>query len=166
MSFIGIIANSKNFEGIKQYLYHQQKEKTYQIIHINSKSIENIKHVKFDVIIITCPFENILPQKQMLENLCLEANYLILNADTSIPLKFLKKEKMTMITYGLNQKSTVTISSISEERALIALQRSFKNSRGEEIEMGEKILELDEYHKLSPQDILVVAIIFLIYSEK
>lgn len=166
MSFIGIIANSKNFEGIKQYLYHRQKEKAYQIIHINSKSIENVKHVKFDVIIITCSFENMLPQKQMVKKLCLGAKYLILNADSSIPLEFLKKEKITIITYGLNQKSTVTISSINEENALIALQRSFKNIAGEEIEMGEKSLELDENHKLSPQDILVVAIIFLIYPEK
>lgn len=166
MSFIGIIANSKNFEGIKQYLYHQQKEKAYQLIHINSKSIENIKHVKFDVIIITCSFENMLPQKQMVKKLCLGAKYLILNADSFIPLEFLKKEKITIITYGLNQKSTVTISSINEENALIALQRSFKNIAGEEIEMGEKSLELDENHKLSPQDILVVAIIFLIYPEK
>ena len=53
-----------------------------------------------------------------------------------------------------------------EENALIALQRSFKNIAGEEIEMGEKSLELNENHKLSPQDILVVAIIFLIYPEK
>ena len=166
MSFIGIIANSKNFEGIKQYLYHQQKEKAYQIIHINSKSIENVKHVKFDVIIITCSFENILPQKHMVEQLCLGAKYLILNADSFIPLEFFIKEKITIITYGLNQKSTVTISSINEENALIALQRSFKNITGEEIEMGEKSLELDENHKLSPQDILVVAIIFLIYPEK
>ena len=102
----------------------------------------------------------------MVEKLCLGAKYLILNADSFIPLEFLKKEKITIITYGLNQKSTVTISSINEENALIALQRSFKNIAGEEIEMGEKSLELNENHKLSPQDILVVAIIFLIYPEK
>lgn len=166
MSFIGIIANSKNFESIKQYIYHQQKERAYQIIHINSKSIENIKHVKFDIIIITCPFENMLPQKQMVTKLCLEAKYLVLNADSTIPLEFLEKEKMTIITYGLNQKSTVTISSINEENALIALQRSFINIEGEEIEIGEKILKIDENYKLSPQDILVVVIIFLLFSEK
>ena len=73
---------------------------------------------------------------------------------------------MTIITYGLNQKSTVTISSINEENALIALQRSFINIEGEEIEMGEKILKIDENYKLSPQDILVVVIIFLLFSEK
>ena len=88
-----------------------------------------------------------LPQKQMVTKLCLEAKYLVLNADSTIPLEFLEKEKMTIITYGLNQKSTVTISSINEENALIALQRSFINIEGEEIEMGEKSLELDENHK-------------------
>lgn len=166
MSFIGIIANSKNFEGIKQSLCYKSMERPYQIIHINAKSIENIKNVKFDIVVITCPLENILEQKNIIEKWCLEAKYVILNADIAIPLKFLEQEKITVITYGLNQKSTVTISSIQEEKVLIALQRNFANLGGEEIEMGEREILIDENTKLSPHDILVNSIISLIYSEK
>lgn len=166
MSFIGIIANSKNFEEIKQSLYHKSKERPYQIIHINAKSIENIKNVKFDIVVITCPLENKLEQKNIIEKWCLEAKYIILNADIEIPLEFLEKEKITVITYGLNQKSTLTISSIQEDKVLIALQRNFKNLEGEEIEMGERDVLIDENTKLSPHDILVKSIISLIYTEK
>lgn len=165
MSFIGIVANSKNFELIKYYLCNGRKEIAYQIIHISPKSIENIKNIKFDLIVITSSIENISDKKEIIEKLCSKSKYLILNSDISIQLEFLKEEKVTVITYGLNQKSTVTISSIDEESVLIALQRNIKNIFEQNIEMGEKRILLDENNKLSPQNILVIFIIFLIYKE-
>ena len=43
MSFIGIVSDNKCFEIIKDKIKESDKEKKFNLIHINSKSIENIK---------------------------------------------------------------------------------------------------------------------------
>jgi len=54
------------------------------------------------------------------------------------------KEGETVITYGMNPKSTITISSINDEKAAIAVQRGFTNSHGQKIEPQEVVVETRE----------------------
>ena len=162
MALIGIVANSKNFEVLKHELCKPQRNGSYQFIHICQESLDNIRNVVFDVVVITCPINQLLEKKQIIEKVCASAKYLVVNADVEIDLEFLKENKIIVISYGLNQKSTVTISSIDEDGALIALQRSMRTLSGEMIEIGEKRISLEENNKLSPQDLLVILIISLI----
>ena len=43
MTFIGMISDHKSFDKVKEEL----KEPQLELIHINKKSIENIKNIKF-----------------------------------------------------------------------------------------------------------------------
>lgn len=166
MSLIGIISNSKTYENLKHELCKNEKNNTYQFIHIRKQSLENIRNIKFDVIIITTNINNLLEKKEVIEKICVNSKYLLLNADVGINLKILQNKKITVITYGLNQKSTVTISSIKEDEILIALQRTIKNLKEKNIEIGEKRVSIDKNSKLSLQDLLAINIIFWIYENK
>ena len=166
MSLIGIVANTKNFENLKHELNKGIKNNSYQFIHICKDSLDNIRNIKFDVIIITTGINNLLEKKEVIEKICVNSKYLLLNADVENNLEFLQNKKITVITYGLNPKSTVTISSINEEEILIALQRNIKTLQGNIIEVGEKRVSVSENKKLSPQDILAINIIFWIYENE
>lgn len=166
MSLIGIIANSKNYENLKHELCQHQKNNSYQFIHICRDSLENIRNIKFDVIIITTSIDNLLEKKEVVEKICVNSKYLLLNADVEINLEFLQNKKITVITYGLNQKSTVTISSINEDEALIALQRTIKSLNGKCVEVGEKRVPVIKNTKLSIQDLLAINIVFWIYENE
>lgn len=52
MSFIGIIANRKCFETIKKKMIEEIGEENLNFILINLRSIENIKNIKFETIIV------------------------------------------------------------------------------------------------------------------
>ena len=47
MTFIGMISDHKSFDKVKEEL----KEPQLELIHINKKSIENIKNIKFVTIL-------------------------------------------------------------------------------------------------------------------
>ena len=47
-----------------------------------------------------------------------------------------------MITYGFNSKSTVTISSVKEDKILVCMQRDIEKSDGKIVEAQEKNIYL------------------------
>ena len=47
MSFIGVIAKSKNAQYISKFLQENLDKKVCKVIVINNNSIENMKNVKF-----------------------------------------------------------------------------------------------------------------------
>ena len=69
-----------------------------------------------------------------------KARCLILNGDIEIDiLKNINLEKqLKVITYGFNSKSTITISSVSDEKIIVCLQRDIEKNNGEIIEYQEK----------------------------
>ena len=69
------------------------------------------------------------------------------------------------ITYGLNQKATVTVSSISDTDILIYWQESLENRKGHRIEIEEKRIRRREKNKLKPYEILIIYILFKIYNK-
>lgn len=158
MTFIGVISEHKSFEKVKENL----RKKESKVIHINRRSIENIKNVKFEIIIIDSDLESFIKEKNIIEQLCLNAKYLIINTDINTKFKISDKSKANIITYGLNQKATVTISSITDTKILIYLQRNIKNIEDKLIEVGEKQIKLDSKSKLKTYEILIIYIIYLI----
>ena len=79
MSFIGVISNKKSFENIKKKL--TELNSNISIIHINLKSVSNIKNIKFEVIIIDDKISKFCNYEECLKKICLESKYLIVNTD-------------------------------------------------------------------------------------
>ena len=81
MSFIGIVSESKVFENIKSKLVELAGENKFNIILINPKSIENIKNIKFDVIVIDSNLEKLSDKTEILSQMLQKTNYVLINTD-------------------------------------------------------------------------------------
>lgn len=165
MSFIGIVSDSKCFEIIKEKIKENDKQNQFNLIHINSKSIDNIKNIKFEALVINSELKELKDYSSNLEKIYSNAKYLILNTDINKE-KFKQNKNKEIITYGLNHKSIVTISSISETDILIYLQRNIKNINDSIIEVGENRIKITEKSKCKTYDIMILYIIFTIYNKK
>ncbi len=166
MHLIGIFANRSKFEIMKHKLENKMNLKNMQLLNINMKNIENMKNISFETIVITNEINitNIETEK-ILSKICNHCKYIIMNADIELYLPIQQNNKINCITYGLNQKSTITISSVQEEKALIYIQREIKNIKGMEIEMGELSINLEEYQHVEIEILLAIYSIYLIYHE-
>lgn len=158
MTFIGMISDHKSFEKVKEKL----KEPQLELIHINKKSIENIKNIKFEIIIINSNLENFTNEINIIEKLCSNSKYVIINTDINLKFEVLNQNKTNIITYGLNQKADVTVSSITDTNILIYLQKNILNSKNQIIEIGEKRIKIIENERVMVYEILVIYIIYLI----
>ena len=163
MSFIGIIANKKYFENIKKKILEEIKNEAINFVQINIRSIENIKNIKFDILIIEDNIEKFKDNKKILEKICYNTNYLMINTDKNIEYEKTIKAKQ-IITYGLNQKATITVSSISDTDILIYLQKSIYNKENNKIEIEERRINREENSIYKTYEILVIYTILKIYN--
>lgn len=143
MFFIGIITNQKNEAYIKRKLENKN------ILFINDKNIANIKNIRFETIVIDSKINKNEEFRKILSN----AKYVILNSDIEFDLSLIENLSFTIITYGFNNKSTFTVSSITENNIIICLQRVILKTNGEEIEP-------EEYRIKNEENIEKYAIIF------
>lgn len=158
MTFIGVISDNKIFENINMHL----KSDKFKLIHINKKSIENIKNIRFETIIIDSNLENFKQEENIIEQICLNSKYLIINTDINLKFNISNNNKINIITYGLNQKATVTVSSITDTDVLIYLQRNIRTVTNKMVEVEEKRIKVNENSKLKIYEILIIYTIFLI----
>lgn len=165
MSFIGIISSEKQTQQIKKEIGNQLKDLKVEIICINSKSIENIKNIKFETIIIYDNLEKLKQQETYIKEIILNSKYLVLNADANINSQILKNINVKTITYGLNQKATITASSIGENEIIICIQRAFKNLYNKVIEQQEIRANLENNNIRNIYDALIKVIIINIYKK-
>lgn len=154
MFFIGIVSEEKNEKHIKDIL--KQKIENENVVFINEKNIENIKNIKFKIIVLNKGIDN-----KNIKNILLNAEYLILNSDINVKIDLIENLDLKVITYGFNSKSTVTASSVTEEEMLIYVQRNIINIKGKKIEPQEinieKDIMLDNYDNMY---IMCLAIIY------
>lgn len=132
MAVIGIILNKDNIieeERLKKYNINLEN-----IILINDKSIENLKNIKFDILVIV---EKAIIN-ETLKKLIKASKYLIVNTDYKENLKLLDEYTETyVITFGFNSKATVTIVSNENEEIILSIQREIVNLVGEKVECAE-----------------------------
>ena len=64
----------------------------------------------------------------------------------------------------MNQKATITLSSINENKLLISIQRNIENIKGEKIEVCENILEIENEHSTKINDMLAIFATYSIYT--
>ena len=139
MSLIGIIAKKKDIKEIKNNL-----DIVYEVIEINNKSIENLKNIKFEQIIINKDLVLNKQEEEYIKNIINATKYIIINADINIQIlnKIEIDKPLKIITYGFNSKSTISISSVKEDYIILSIQREIEKLNNEKIENQEKKIEL------------------------
>jgi len=159
MTIIGIISTNQRFEILKNIIQKNSNKNEITLININRKSIENLKTVKFDIIVLMDFLEKFEEQVDKIEEICESIKYLIINSDIEQNHDIFINIKSNIITCGLNQKSTVTFSSITDENMLISIQRGFRNKEGKLIEVGEYSIKINPDIRTKLNEILVAFII-------
>ena len=156
MIFIGIVTDSKSEVNISELLKNNNSLNENSVIFIKEKNIDNIKNVHFDTVIINREFEKMDELNKLLKN----AKNIVINMDANINWKELNIISANIITYGFNSKSSITISSVTDDDVLICVQRNINSNYGE-IELQE--IKIENNNSYSIYDLIAVLILFLIY---
>ncbi len=164
MPFVGIVSKENDSNFIKNAINKNSKENNFEIININKKSIENIKNVKFDILVICENIEKILRNSLYLEEIIKKADYIIVNSDVKENLSILKNVETNIVTYGFNAKATITISSIKEEKTMVCIQRKI-NGINNIIEEQDFNIEIEKNNVNKLYNVLVIFTILAIYGE-
>ena len=157
MPFIGIISDEKSENYIRRELLERLKINESSILFIKEKSIDNIKNIRFETVLLAREFKNIDILKKVLVN----TKYLVVNSDLKNNLKMLEELQLTVITYGFNSKATITVSSVLEDKVLVCLQRNIENNEGKTIEAQ----EFEIMTKGNTNDIMGIVAILLLYAK-
>ena len=173
MPFIGILSKESDSNYIKNGILKNADKTNFEIININKKSIENIKNIRFDVIVINDEIKEIkelLQNSNYLEEIIKNTKYLLINSDILKEEMLLNKNTIhnnyNIITFGLNKKATITISSIKNENILICIQKSFKNAKNKLIEEQEVNIEMSKNNLKKICNSLAIFAILSIYGKK
>ena len=164
MPFIGIISKENDSNYIKNIINKNAIKSKFEVININKKSIENIKNIKFDILVICENIEKMLKESSYLEDIIKKSCYLVINSDIKENFSLLKDIEANIITYGFNAKSTITISSIKDDKLMLCLQRSIKGILSI-IEEQEFNIEIKRNNVNKLYNILVIFAILAIYGE-
>ena len=156
MFFLGVVTNQKNESYIKNKL--SKVLPSENIIFITDKNILNVKNIKFETIIIDAKINNKVELRKLLST----AKYVILNSDIDMNLEVINDLNLTVITYGFNNKSTFTVSSITENSIIICLQRIIFGKNGTEIEPQEYQFKIDK--NIEKYAIIASEIFLILYS--
>lgn len=157
MSFIGILTEHKNETYLKKKLAKNQWDKVF---FLDEKTLENMHNIKFETFLLGKKIEE---KQDIIRSIAQKASYFVVNSDIKENLLLLNNLDLKVITYGYNQKATITTSSIEENKLLICLQRNIKNVYQEEIEPQE--IEIEVFEKINDEAIMEFAILSLLYSK-
>ena len=129
------------------------------IIFINDKNISNVKNIKFETIIIDAKIKNKFELRKILSN----AKYIILNSDIELDINILNDLNLVVITYGFNNKSTFSVSSITENSMIICLQRIIFGKNEKKYEPQEYEVKLQK--NVDKYAIIAMSIFNIIYGK-
>ena len=158
MPFIGVIADEKNENFIRREIVDNLKLRESSVLFIKEKSIENIKNIKFETIILARKFKNM----EMLKQILLNAKYLIINTDRIKNIEMFNELNLKIITFGFNLRATVTASSVTEDGILICIQKEIEGIKGNIIEPQEIKINSEE----DTEGVMAVETTLLIYETK
>lgn len=156
MVFIGIVTDFKSENNLKRLIKNNKNLNENEVIFIKEENVNNMKNVHFDTIVVNRKFEKV----EELNNLLNNAKNVIINMDMSIQFNELNITKSNLITYGFNSKSSITISSITDDDVLICVQRNIY-SNNEEIEVQD--IKLENNKDYSIYDLIIILTMFLMY---
>lgn len=163
MSFVGILCTPKQETYIKQIL--QQYVPLGNLIILKEENMENFKNITFETVAIFSNQGSLFHKVEILEKIMEKAKYVIMNADEPIVLKPHTNVNGNVITYGFNTKSTITASSVKEDRILLCIQRGFQNRYAQMLEPQEILVPL-QGHKMNTSVLMGLETIHLIYEKR
>lgn len=138
MALIGILTEPKN----KLYLQEELKKRQLEeVFFLTENTILNMHNVRFDIFILG---KKISKSQELVSTLAKGADYFIFNSDIKENLPLLEDLDLKIITYGYNQKATITASSVDENKMMICLQRSIENIKQKKIEPQEIEIEVTD----------------------
>lgn len=158
MPFIGIIAEEKSENYIRRQIVEKLKLRESSVLFIKEKSIENIRNIKFETIILARKFKNMKLLNKMLENTV----YLIINTDRIKDIEELYKQNLKIITFGFNSKAQITASSVTDDDILICIKQDMKTINGKTIEAQ----EIKVKDNADAEAIMATTTLLLLYEEK
>ena len=164
MVFIGVITDNEDYEYIKKELLKDNQNLSIELININENNVQNMKNIKFETIVIGDEIIKIKKQKICIDNIINNSKYLIINSDNNISNINIEDTTIQIITYGMNQKATVTASSIKEDQILICVQRNIKRINGKIIEMQEFKRKAEKIRNNKVYNLLIVFILEQLYK--
>ena len=91
--------------------------------------------------------EDAIVQTKYVEQLCNHSKYILLQDNVNLNIKLEKNSNV--ITFGFNHKSTVNVSSISEEKIVICVQREIKSFKNKSIEPQELTIKNEEEYDIN-----------------
>lgn len=162
MSFVGIITENRNEISVKNIISKNIKA---DVISINEKNIENIKNVKFETILVCGINEKVFKKDEILKKIISNVKFLIINSDIDKYLDMLTNLNVVVISFGFNQKSSVTASSVNDDSILVCIQRNIKNIDDKTIEPQEIRVEV-ENKSCNIHNIIGCICVLLIYGKK
>ncbi len=159
MSLIGILTEPKN----KAYLQEELKKRQQlaDVFFLTENTIQNMHNVKFDIFLLG---KKITKNQELVRTIAKGTDYFILNSDLKENLNLLENLDLKIITYGYNQKATITASSIEEGKMMVCLQRGIKNVCQETVEPQEIKIELTK--KADDIAIMELASLLFLCAEK
>ena len=164
MAFIGIISDSKSEKIIKMIL-DEKLDRSNNIIIINSKSVDNLRNIKFETVLIANNNTIIEENKEALNRIVGNTKYLIINADIELELHLEEQVELNVITFGFNPKATITASSV-EDDILLCIQRNIKDINENLIEQQEmKIRFFGENIGINTNNLMGISAILLLYGK-
>ena len=191
MPFIGVIAKESDSNFIKKEVLRNAEKNKFDIININRQNIENIKNIRFETVVINDDFIDFLNTSKYLEDIVKNSKFLVLNSDilnkVNLPIEQARKlddffyevknanlqcvrelenNEAKVITYGLNQKAAITMSSIKSENILICVQKRFKNYYGKIVEEQEVNVEITKNNLKKIINSMAIFTILTIFGEK
>lgn len=152
MTFVGVVTDGKDEEFIINNIESNLRDKSVKVISINNNSIDNIKNVKFETILIDDVLTNdkrkesinSKEKREILKEIIKNSKNIILNSDIVENLEMVKNLNLSVITYGFNSKATVTMSSLDDDNMLVCLQRNIRDIDGAIIEQQELYVNLQD----------------------
>ena len=159
MCFIGIITDEKSRKYINKIEREQLDNCSFRIIYITENNIENMKHIRFETIVINKKIQNV----DYLRDILKSAKYIIINSDLNINLNILREFDSFIITYGFNSKSTITVSSNTQDSIQICVQRNILNKK-HNIEQQE--ISLAKENEVDIYNIMLLIAILLIHNKE
>ena len=166
MPLIGVIAKENDSNFIKNELNRNACYSNFEVININKKSIENVKNIKFDIILIKENVKEFFENSNYLESIVEKANFLIINSDIEDNKNIPKCENKNIIKFGFSSNASITISSIRDENIMICIQNKFEDINNQVIEEQENLIKIEKNNMNKLYNVLAIFTIFLIYGEE
>lgn len=164
MPFIGVFAKENDNNFIKNGINKNSNTNKYEVININLKSLENLKNVKSDILVIKDSISELIKKSNHIDNIFNKSNYIIINTDIN-DISILKP-KNNIITYGFNTNSDISISSIKDDNIMICVQNKINGIKEKIIEEQEIGINVIKHNINKLYNIMVIFTVLTIYGEK